>query len=162
MLLHFNRGWYRGSPERGGAHHAEGCPAVAQQRPDPRRAAYEIWRNGASCSRRKGIRRGFKVSSSPQTVEQLEHALVHKVSPVCYFIWTLFIVKTVVMPSLIGNTRHISVSASCHLALFWHRHCRLLIQLHCSRIETATACPSGLGSQPAHSAAIDSSKISDV
>lgn len=36
------------------------------------------------------------------------------------------------------------------------------MRLRCSRIGTAGVCPSGLGSQPANSAAIDSSKLSDV
>lgn len=61
--LSLTRGGHWGSPEGGGAGHAEGRPAVAQQRPDPRQPAHKVWRNGTPRSCCERIRRGFKVSS---------------------------------------------------------------------------------------------------
>lgn len=62
-LLRLTRGGHRGGPERGGADHAEGRPAVAQQWPDPRHPTRQVRRNGASRSCCEGIRGGFKVSA---------------------------------------------------------------------------------------------------
>lgn len=61
------RGGHRGRPQRGGAHHAAGRPAVAQQRPGPGRPARQVGGDVAPRGCRQGIPGGFKVSTPTTT-----------------------------------------------------------------------------------------------
>lgn len=109
-----HRGGHRGGPERGGAGHAEGRPAVAQQRPDPRRPARQVRRDVAPRSCCEGIRRGFKVSErelDSMLGQKWNHQLIyslllHKFFPVHY-------VNTGQVFFFFLNAKHILVSASC-------------------------------------------------